>query len=81
MVSCAAHGAGKLGLMRSGEAEADATLAVNVLGHRNLLEAAREAGVARVIWTSSTVVYGPADSTRHNPSTRPRPPPRSRSTA
>ena len=61
VVSCAAHGAGKLGLMRSGEAEADATLAVNVLGHRNLLEAAREAGVARVIWMSSTVVYGPAE--------------------
>ena len=61
VVSCAAHGAGKLGLMRSGEAEADAALAVNVLGHRNLLEAAREAGVARVIWMSSTVVYGPAE--------------------
>lgn len=61
VVSCAAHGAGRLGLMRSGEAEADAALAVNVLGHRNLLEIAREAGVARVVWTSSTVVYGPAD--------------------
>ena len=60
-VSCAAHGAGKLGLMRSGEADADAALAVNVVGHRNLLEASREARVARVVWTSSTVVYGPAD--------------------
>ena len=60
VVSCAAHGAGRLGLMRSGEAEADAALAVNVVGHRNLLEAAREAAVARVVWTSSTVVYGPA---------------------
>ena len=61
VVSCAAHGAGRLGLMRSGEAEGDAALAVNVLGHRNLLETAREAGVERVVWTSSTVVYGPAD--------------------
>jgi UDP-glucose 4-epimerase len=61
VVSCAAHGAGRLGLMRSGEAEADAALAVNVLGHRTLLEIAREAGVERVVWTSSTVVYGPAD--------------------
>ena len=61
VVSCAAHGAGRLGLMRSGEAEAEAALAVNVLGHRNLLEAAREAGVERAVWTSSTVVYGPAD--------------------
>lgn len=61
VVSCAAHGAGRLGLMRSGEAEVDASLAVNVLGHRNLLDVAREAGVERVVWTSSTVVYGPAD--------------------
>lgn len=59
-VSCAAHGAGRLGLMRSGEAEAEAALAVNVLGHRNLLGAAREADVERVVWTSSTVVYGPS---------------------
>jgi UDP-glucose 4-epimerase len=61
VVSCAAHGAGRLGLMRSGETEADAALEVNVLGHRNLLEVAREADVERVVWTSSTVVYGPAD--------------------
>jgi len=61
VVSCAAHGAGRLGLLRSGDAEADAALAVNVLGHRNLLEVAREAGVERVVWTSSAVVYGPAD--------------------
>jgi nucleoside-diphosphate-sugar epimerase len=61
VVSCAAHGAGRLGLLRSGDAEADAALAVNVLGHRNLLEATREAGVERVVWTSSAVVYGPAD--------------------
>lgn len=61
VVSCAAHGTGRLGLVRSGEAEGDAALAVNVVGHRNLLEAAREAGVKRVVWTSSTVVYGPAD--------------------
>src|SRR4051812_35952599 len=61
VVSCAAHGAGRLGLMRSGEAEADAAIAVNVIGHRNLLEAARHAGIERVVWTSSTVVYGPAE--------------------
>ena len=60
VVSCVAHGAGRLGLMRSGEAEADATMAVNVAGHGKLLDAAREAGVPKVVWTSSTVVYGPA---------------------
>lgn len=60
VVSCVAHGAGRLGLMRSGEAEADAAVAVNVAGHGKLLDAAREAGVSKVVWTSSTVVYGPA---------------------
>lgn len=61
VVSCVAHGAGALGLMRSGESEADTAFTVNVLGHRKLLEvAAATAGVRRVVWTSSTVVYGPA---------------------
>ena len=60
VVSCAAFGSGRLGLMRSGEAEADAALDVNVAGLTRLLDAAREAGVRRVVWTSSTVVYGPS---------------------
>jgi nucleoside-diphosphate-sugar epimerase len=60
VVSCAAHGAGRVGLMRSGEAEPDAAMAVNVLGFGKLLDAARGAGVRRLVWTSSTVVYGPA---------------------
>ncbi|MCW3474335.1 NAD-dependent epimerase/dehydratase family protein [Limobrevibacterium gyesilva] len=62
VVSCAAHGVGRVGLMRSGEAEADAAMGVNVLGFGKLLDAAREAGIGRVVWTSSTVVYGPAES-------------------
>lgn len=61
IVSCAAHGVGRLGLMRSGEAEAEAAIAVNVTGLNNVLEAAREAKLRRVVWTSSTVVYGTAD--------------------
>lgn len=60
VVSCVAHGVGALGLMRSGEAQRDAAFAVNALGHDRLLEAAGAAGVRRVVWTSSTVVYGPA---------------------
>ena len=59
-VSCAAHGVGRLGLMRSGEADADATMAINVMGLHKLLDVALEAGVQRVVWTSSTVVYGPS---------------------
>ena len=61
VVSCAAHGVGRLGLMRSGEAEADAALAINVMGFNKLLDAAREANVRRVVWASSTVVYGPSE--------------------
>lgn len=61
LVSCAAHGVGRLGLMRSGEAEADAAFSINVMGLNNVLEAAREAKLRRVVWASSTVVYGPAD--------------------
>ncbi|MDQ4060523.1 MAG: NAD(P)-dependent oxidoreductase [Pseudomonadota bacterium] len=61
LVTTAAHSAGRQGLMRSGEAEMDRALAVNVLGFRHVLEAALECGLARVVWTSSTVVYGPSE--------------------
>jgi len=60
VVSCAAFGAGRGGLMRAGERDADRAFAVNVDGFRHLLEAAAAAGVRRIVWTSSTVVYGPA---------------------
>lgn len=60
VVSFAAYGMGRLGLMRSGEADADAAMEVNVAGFNRLLDAAHEAGVRRVVWSSSTVVYGPS---------------------
>ena len=60
VISCAAFGAGRDGLMRSGERDADRAFAVNVDGFRHLLEATADAGVRRIVWTSSTVVYGPA---------------------
>lgn len=60
VVSCVAHGAGRLGLMRTGEADLTRSIAVNVNGFSTLLEEAAKAGVARTVWTSSTVVYGPA---------------------
>lgn len=56
----AAFSAGPVGLTRSGEADPDRMLAVNVLGFRNLLEACVNQQVSRVIWTSSTVVLGRA---------------------
>src|SRR5258708_22557524 len=37
-VSCVAHSVGKLGLMRSGETEADAAFEINVAGHGTLLK-------------------------------------------
>jgi nucleoside-diphosphate-sugar epimerase len=67
VVSCAAHRAGRVGLMLSGEAEPDAAMAVNVLGFGKLLDAARGAGVERVVWTSSTIVYGPASAYAREP--------------
>lgn len=62
IVTAAAHSAGRQGLMKSGDAEKDRALAVNVLGLRNVFEAAVRAGLRRVVWTGSTVVYGPAES-------------------
>lgn len=62
VVSAAAYSSGRQGLMRSGDAEGDRALAVNVMGLRNVMEAVREAGVERLVWTTSTVVYGPAEN-------------------
>lgn len=62
LVTMAAHSVGREGLMKSGDAEADRVFAVNVLGFRNVLEAAMETKLRRVVWTGSTVVYGPAET-------------------
>lgn len=62
LVSCVAHGAGRLGLMRTGEADLARSIAVNVSGFSTLLDEAAKAGIPRVVWTSSTVVYGPASA-------------------
>ena len=62
IVTCAAYGEGNAGLMRSGEADADRAFAVNVDGFRHLIGAAVRHGVRRIVWASSTVVYGPADA-------------------
>lgn len=62
VVSCVAHSVGKQGLMRAGEAEADAAFEINVAGHGRLVEAACHAGVNRIVWTGSAVVYGPASA-------------------
>ncbi|BBK32420.1 UDP-glucose 4-epimerase [Stella humosa] len=61
VVSFAAFSAGAVGLARSGDGDPEGAFAVNVLGFRRLLEACAEAGVRRVVWTSSTVVFGAAE--------------------
>lgn len=60
IVSLAAFSTGSHGLARSAEGDRDAAFAVNVDGLRNVVEASLEGGVARVVWSSSTVVLGPA---------------------
>lgn len=60
VVALAAFSAGDVGLARSGEIDGARALAITVGGFRNVLHAARAAGVQRVLWSSSTVVFGPA---------------------
>lgn len=60
VVSFAAFSAGSGGLARSGEADADRAFDVNVTGLRRTFDAARATGVPRVLWSSSTTLYGPA---------------------
>lgn len=55
----AAFGAGSAGLLASAQGEPRTAVAVNVEGFAGLLEAARSSGVGRVVWSSSTTVYGP----------------------
>jgi len=62
IITCAAYGAGNVGLMRSGESDADRAFAVNVDGFRHLIGIAARHAVRRIVWTSSAVVYGPADA-------------------
>ncbi|SRR6056297_933711 len=56
----AAFSSGDGGLAKSGEADADRAFEINVVGLRRSFDAALEAGVERVIWSSSTTLYGPA---------------------
>jgi UDP-glucose 4-epimerase len=60
ILNFAAWSAGPIGLARSGEADPERALAVNLLGFRRLMQAAVEAQVPRLLWSSSTVALGPA---------------------
>lgn len=58
VVSCAAFGAGDAGLLVSASRHPARAVEVNVLGFTNLLEAMRHLGIPRLVWTSSSVVFG-----------------------
>jgi UDP-glucose 4-epimerase len=60
VLNFAAYAAGDVGLARSGEADADRAFDVNLTGLRRSFDAALRAGVPRVVWSSSTTLYGPA---------------------
>ena len=55
----AAFGAGAAGLLASAEGDPRTAVAVNVEGFAGLLDAAIRHSVGRVVWSSSTTVYGP----------------------
>ncbi len=59
ILNFAAFSAGGVGLARSGDADPERALAVNLLGFRRLMQAAAEAKVDRLLWSSSTVAIGP----------------------
>jgi UDP-glucose 4-epimerase len=61
ILNFAAFSTGAVGLARSGEAEPERALAVNLLGFRRLMQAAAEARVTRLLWSSSTVAIGPVE--------------------
>ena len=60
VTSLAAYNAGD-GMVASSEQNPEQAIQVNALGLQTLLDAARQAEVRRVLWASSTVVYGAAD--------------------
>ncbi len=60
ILTTAAYGEGR-GLMHGGEANTDKAMAINVDGYRHVLEAARDAGIKRVLTTGSSVVFGPVE--------------------
>ncbi|HEY8367894.1 MAG TPA: NAD(P)-dependent oxidoreductase, partial [Thermodesulfobacteriota bacterium] len=62
VVCCAAFGAGDAGLLVSAARHPARAVEVNVLGFTNLLDAMRQLGLTRLVWTSSSVVFGPASA-------------------
>ncbi len=62
LVGLGAFGAGGKGLLAASDVDPGAAITVNAGGLATLLQAAAGAGIRRVLWTSSTVVYGRTDT-------------------
>lgn len=67
VLNFAAFSAGDGGLARSGELNADRAFEINLNGLRHSFDAAMRAGVQRVLWSSSTTLYGPASRYPNQP--------------
>lgn len=61
----AAFGSGQQGLLAGATADPREAVTVNVGGFLNVVEAAAQVGVDRVVWSSSTTVYGPPERYGH----------------
>ncbi|WP_102348923.1 NAD-dependent epimerase/dehydratase family protein [Bacillus sp. Marseille-P3661] len=61
MIHLAAYGAGKDGLAKSAQDNPKRAIDVNINGFYNVLEAAKQTGVKRVLWSGSSTVYAPAE--------------------
>lgn len=59
VISFAAFSSGDGGLAKAGEQDAARAFEINVEGLRHTFDAAIGAGVRRVLWASSTTLYGP----------------------
>lgn len=64
VIHLAAAGVGDRGLVAGAQADPARAVRTNVEGFTHLVQAAARHGVPRVLWSSSTTVYGPADSYR-----------------
>jgi len=67
VVCCAGYGIGDAGLVASAQAAPGRAVELNVGGLINLLEAARVLGISRIVWTSSSTVYGVAPDASEKP--------------
>ncbi|MDR7238080.1 NAD-dependent epimerase/dehydratase family protein [Neobacillus drentensis] len=61
IIHLAAFGAGKDGLAKSAQENPKMALDVNILGFYNVLEAGKNAGVKRLLWSGSSTVYAPSN--------------------